>query len=115
MTPCGCHAGSSGLSTPSRSTQTGRRDPVAPPVVYTSVPFSDRPRLTANPLPSTPSPSSKPIGEPVTSSSSGSNGTATSFPSAVATRRCPVGEYLAYTPRMSTFGSPPGSFIATIW
>ena len=54
------------------------------------------------------------MGEPVSSSLSGSNGTATSFPSAVATSRCPVGEYRAYTPRMSTFGSPSGSFIATI-
>ena len=95
MMPCGCQAGSTGLSTPSRLTQTGRRDPVAPPVVYTRVPFSDRARLMENPLPSTPIPSSSPIGEPVASSFSGSNGTARSFPSAVATSRCPVGEYRA--------------------
>ena len=41
----------------------------------------ERARLMANPSPSTPIPSSSPIGEPVASSFSGSNGTASSFPS----------------------------------
>ena len=87
MIPCGCQAGSTGVSTPSRLTHTGRRAPVAPPVVYTRVPFSERARLMENPLPSTPIPSSSPIGDPVSSSLSGSNGAAMSFPSAVATSR----------------------------
>ena len=110
MIPWGCQLGSAAVST-SRVTQTGWRAPVAPPSYIPVRAVLGEAEVDGEPAAFDPDPPSSPIGEPVTSSFSGSNGTATIFPSALATSRCPLGEYRAKTPRMITLGSPRGSFI----
>jgi hypothetical protein len=91
MVPCGSQLGSTRVAPPSRVTETTRRAPMAPPVVYTSVPLGESARSTLNPPARTPTPSNSAIGGPVSSSLAASNGSAISFPSAVTTSRWPLG------------------------
>ena len=109
-TPWGSQAESTGVAAPARLTQKARS---SPPTRPRRRPASLRPRWPGwTRTRRCAIPSSMATGGPVKASLSGSKGTARSLPSPVTTRSCPGAAYLAYSPCMSGWASPPGSFIA---